>query len=129
MNPHSYQEAIAEILEQDDRFHADAYEFVRAGLDFTIKEMDKPTEGPGRHISGGELMEGIRRFALQEYGPMTLQVLNHWGVRKSEDVGSIVFNLVETNILGKTEEDTIEDFTDVYDFADAFQKPFLPDPA
>ncbi|NIY14277.1 MAG: hypothetical protein GWM98_05010, partial [Nitrospinaceae bacterium] len=79
----------------------------------TLKMLDKPSKsGRERHLSGQELLEGIRNFALQEFGPMSLRVLNTWGVNNTADFGEIVFNLVECGKLRKTEEDSRQDFLD-----------------
>ena len=86
----------------------------------------KPVEGPGRHVSGTELLEGIRRFALAEFGPLAMTVLNHWGISKTVDFGHLVFNLVEKGVLGKTSDDKLEDFADGYEFEHAFRGPFCP---
>ena len=126
MNSNSYQDAIEAIVKKDPRYRADSYDFVREGLDFTIKELKKSGNEESRHISGQELMDGIRRFALAEFGPMTLQVLTHWGIHATRDVGEIVFNLVEAHVLGKTEDDSPEDFDALFDFQDAFVTAFLP---
>lgn len=121
-----FNEALNQILEEDSRYQLAAYHFIREGLDFAIKHFSKPVEGPGRHVSGTELLEGIRRFALQEYGPLTKTVLAHWGITQTGDFGHLVFNLVEKGVLGKTDEDRLEDFMNGYDFDDAFRKPFRP---
>ncbi|MFT5125743.1 MAG: putative repeat protein (TIGR04138 family) [Kiritimatiellia bacterium] len=126
MKSSSFGEALDEIIHQDGRYTAEAYHFVREGLDFTIKLMAKPLEGPARHVSGPELLDGIRKFALQEYGPLTKTVLNKWGIQECADVGEMVFSMVDKGILGKTEDDEISDFTGGFDFDDAFRKPFLP---
>src|ERR1043166_2913911 len=68
----------------------------------------------------------MRQYALKEFGPMVLTVFESWGIRCTEDIGNMVFNLIEAGIFGKTEEDSIEDFKDVYDFEQAFVKPFAP---
>lgn len=122
----SFNEALNQILAKDERYDAQAYHFIREALEHTIKHFQKPVEGPGRHVSGMELLEGIRRFALQEFGPLAYTVLGRWGVHETVDFGHLVFNLVETGVLGKTEEDQLEDFAGGYDFADAFRTPFLP---
>lgn len=109
------------ILTRDPRYAAEAYEFVRAALGYTIRKLETP-----RHVSGHELLEGVREFALAEYGPMTRTVLEGWGIRATEDVGEIVFNLVEAGLLGKTERDSRADFADGYDFDEVFRKPFAP---
>ncbi len=120
----NFNEALAELLCRDARYAEDAYFFMREALDFTIKQLDKPVEGPGRHVSGQELLEGIRQFALKEYGPMALRVLHTWGIRRTEDFGEMVFNMVGSGILGKTDEDRKEDFAGGYDFETAFIKPY-----
>ena len=122
----NFNEALIQILAEDPRYDEQAYHFMKEALDFTIKLLAKPIEGPGRHVKGAELLEGIRQYALQEYGPVTLTVLNRWGVRKCEDFGEIVFNMVSKGVLGKTEEDRKEDFAGGYDFESAFRKPFRP---
>ncbi len=120
----NFSEALSHILQEDRRYDEAAYFFVREALDFTIKLLAKPVEGPGRHVSGAELLEGIRQFAVREYGPMARTVLDRWGVRRCEDFGEIVFNLVNKGILGKTDQDRKEDFAGGYDFDEAFRQPF-----
>ena len=122
----SFETALRMILDEDSRYDEQAYLFMREALDHTIQTLDKPVDGPGRHVSGGELLDGIRAFAVDEYGPITRTVLEKWGVTSTRDFGNIVFNLVDKGILGKTEEDTLEDFLDGYTFDEAFHKPFLP---
>jgi uncharacterized repeat protein (TIGR04138 family) len=122
----SYTEALAQIVQDDSRYHEHGYLFIREALDFTIQALNKPTEGPSRHVSGAELLEGIRQFALQEYGPMARRVLLSWGINRCEDIGEMVFNLVDKGILGKTENDTRADFGGGYDFDEAFNLPFRP---
>ena len=120
----SFNQALEQILREDHRYREDAYYFVRAGLDFTVKQLEKPLEGEGRHLTGQELLEGLRQHALKEYGAMAQTVLNHWGVKRCEDFGEIVFNLVEKGILGKTEKDSRDDFKGGYGFEQAFRIPF-----
>lgn len=119
-NPNA-EELLQGLLSRDPRYTDEAYAFVRAGLDYTVRRLDKP-----RHVSGRELLDGIREFALAEFGPMTKTVLNGWGIQRTEDVGEIVFNMVETGLLGKTEKDSRADFAGGYDFDDVFRKPFRP---
>ncbi len=122
----NFSEAVEAIVREDSRYDEQAYHFVCKALDFTIKLMKKPPEGPGRHVRGKELLEGARRYALQEYGPLAYRVLNTWGVHQCADFGQIVFNLVQRGVFGKTDEDKLEDFADGYDFTEAFLKPFQP---
>jgi len=126
MNDTAYTEAIDQIYAKDPRYDRMAYVFVREALDFAVKTLDKPTDGPARHVTARELLEGIRAYALEEFGPMALTVLRAWGVKRTDDFGEIVFNLVEAGKLGKTEEDSKKDFASGYDFHETFAKPFLP---
>ena len=122
----NFDEAVEQIVAKDPRYHRDAYGFVREALDCTQKTIVKETHGHVRHVSGQELLQGIREFALQQFGPMTVTVFEEWGVRNCRDFGEIVFNMLEIGLLAKTEKDTRADFQDCYDFTEAFRKPFLP---
>jgi uncharacterized repeat protein (TIGR04138 family) len=128
-----FAEVVDSIRRERPRFDKGAYFFVKQALDHTLKsikkENDKHKEGDKAarpHVSGQELLGGIREFALQQYGPMTYTVLERWGVRRCEDFGEIVFHLVDYGVLGKTDEDRREDFTGGYDFREAFVRPFEP---
>jgi uncharacterized repeat protein (TIGR04138 family) len=122
----SFSEALEQILQDDRRYHTEAYLFVKDALEFTVKTLGKPSQGPERHVTGKELVDGIRAYACQEYGPMAFRVLKSWGITRTLDFGCIVFNLIGKGIFGKTPQDKLEDFADGYDFRDAFIKPFLP---
>jgi uncharacterized repeat protein (TIGR04138 family) len=127
MKKFSFAEALAQILSEDTRYDPEAYQFVRQALDYSIRLFEKPVEGPGRHVSGAELLEGARKLALKEYGPLAKTVLARWGIRQTEDIGAIVFRLVDKGVLGKTDEDDLADFSSGYDFDAAFRAPFRPD--
>src|SRR5438045_7641354 len=122
-----FAEALDSIVKVDVRYHREAYIFLRDALDFTIKQKKKNKENITNHVSGPELLDGVRRYALKEFGPMVVTVFDSWGIRSCEDVGNIVFNLIGAGVFGKTEEDSIADFRNVYDFAEAFVKPFSPE--
>jgi uncharacterized repeat protein (TIGR04138 family) len=117
---------LDEIVAQDGRYHRDAYVFLREALDYTQRTIRRASKEKLRHVTGQELLEGIRAYALDQYGPMTLEVLGEWGVRRCEDFGEMVFTLVERKVLSKTEQDSRTDFEGGYDFEAAFRKPFLP---
>ncbi len=122
-----FDEVVELICKEDSRFDRRAYNFVRLGLDHTVKEMRKrETSARTRHVSGGELCEGLKHYALDQYGPLAKTVLQAWGVRQTQDFGDIVFNLIEYNVFSKTDSDRREDFADQFNFDDAFVKPFLP---
>ena len=125
MNP-SFQETVAAICKKDSRYQPDAYFFLVEALDVTVKNIRKNQPEHGRHVSGKELLEGIKEYALDEFGPLTFTVFAEWGVHATEDFGEIVFNLVEAGRLGKTESDSREDFKNGYDFDEAFLMPFEP---
>jgi uncharacterized repeat protein (TIGR04138 family) len=121
-------QTVREICEKDTRYLPEGYIFVLEALEFTAKMLNKPAKsGRERHVAGRELLEGVRHYAIQEFGPMALTVLSSWGLTRSEDFGEIVFNLVDSGKLRKTEEDSKADFANGYDFADAFTRPFLPE--
>jgi uncharacterized repeat protein (TIGR04138 family) len=122
-----FAEALESIIGNDPRYQRDAYVFLRDALDFTTKQQKKIKGISVRHVSGPQLLDGVRRYALKEYGPMVMTVFDNWGIHSCEDVGNIVFNLISAGVFGKTEDDSIEDFKDVYRFEEAFVKPFAPD--
>jgi len=122
----NFDEAVEQILARDSRYTREAYLFVREALDYTQKLVGKETRGAIRHVSGQELLDGIRKFALNQFGPMTAKVFQEWNIRNCRDFGEIVFNMVEIGLLAKTEKDTRDDFQNGYNFTDAFRKPFQP---
>jgi len=112
-------EMLEKILERDRRYARDAYAFVHEALQFTVQ-----STGRKGHVTGRELCEGMCEFALTQFGRLARMVLAHWGVRKSEDVGEIVFNMVEVGLLKKREEDTRDDFVDAVNFEQALDRAF-----
>jgi uncharacterized repeat protein (TIGR04138 family) len=122
-----FAEALDSIVASDPRYQRDAYVFLRDALDFTTKQQKKVKGVSVRHVTGPELLDGVRRYALKEFGPMVMTVFENWGIRSCEDIGNIVFNLIGAGVFGKTEEDSIEHFKNVYDFEEAFVKPFAPE--
>ena len=123
----NFDEVLDKILTQDPRFQRDAYLFLREALEFTQKLINKERGNVRQPVTGRELLDGIRQYALQQFGPMTITVFEEWGLRTSKDFGDIVFNMVEGGLLAKTETDTREDFKDGYNFTDAFAKPYWPE--
>ena len=107
------------LLERDQRYPLQAYGFVLATLNDAISRLEQP-----RHISGQELAEGFRRFAQEQFGPMTVTVLEAWHLRSTDDLGAVVFNLIEIGMLSKAPEDRLEDFSQLYSFQEAFGGPY-----
>ena len=109
-------EILDQLQERNPRFDTRAYFFVLAALHSVIHSLDEP-----RHISGKELAEGVRHMALERFGPMARSVLEHWGIHATEDVGGVVFALIEQGMLIKQDGDRPEDFADVFDFEEVFE--------
>ena len=128
MQPIHFEEVLLKIVERDPRFHRDAYLFLREALEYTQRTITKAKRDEVRHVTGQELLDGIRRYAIEQFGPMAATVLEEWGVRTCLNFGEMVFNMIEFNLLAKTETDRLDDFKSGYDFHDAFRKPFMPTP-
>ena len=121
-----FAEALEAVVSSDPRYQRDGYIFLRDALDFTTKQQKKVKGVSVRHVSGPELLDGVRQYALKEFGPMVMTVFDSWGIHSCEDIGHMVFNLIGAGVFGKTEQDSLEDFKNVYDFKEAFVKPFEP---
>jgi uncharacterized repeat protein (TIGR04138 family) len=130
--------ALATILRKDSRYSLDAYLFVREALSYasdhlelyccgenlaTIDQVEeqKPVE---RHISGQQLCDGIRQYALAQFGLMSKTVLNSWGIHSTGDFGDIVYNLIRVGIMKKSPHDCRSHFDNVYEFDSAFEREF-----
>jgi uncharacterized repeat protein (TIGR04138 family) len=112
-------------------FPDEAFEFVREGLRHTVEKLHgvpatanpraaAPAADDHRHISGQQLCLGLKDFATSRYGMLAGLVLSRWGVRRTEDFGTIVYALIDRKELRSSEKDSIEDFKGVYDFTEAF---------
>ncbi len=126
MQTNGFGEAVELICEKDQRFHPEGYAFLRDALNYTIKQHRKDRASGSRHVSGQELMEGTRAYALKEFGPMVVTVLEYWGICSTADFGDMVFNLIEAGVFGKTDTDSKNDFKECFEFHEAFVVPFLP---
>ena len=113
-------EKFRKLLASDDRYHPEAYNFIYEALDWTLKHVVK-TGRENQHVSGPELLEGIRQYSIDEFGCLAKTVFGRWGITTTADFGEIVFNLVDYGLMGKQESDCREDFHDVYDFSDVFE--------
>lgn len=115
----NFNDIVERICERDIRYRHDAYDFLMEALSYTQKRFRR-----SKHVTGEELLEGIKYLLLERYGPLTMSVLRHWGIRRTDDIGNIVFNLVESKVLSKTDDDRIEHFRDAYDFEEVFTKGY-----
>jgi len=120
----SFEEAVELAAQHDPRYQPGAYDFVRDALHLAVKKYCAGDEA--QHVSGQQLLEGVRDHALKEYGPMALTILNQWGLNRGIDVGNIVSNLINVGYFGKSDGDSLEDFDNGYKFEEAFTTPFLP---
>ncbi|MBK8976858.1 MAG: hypothetical protein IPM29_13145 [Planctomycetes bacterium] len=118
-------ERIQALRRRDRRFARDAYDFVLEALDHTLVHLGKDRlTGEERHVGGRELLDGIREFGAQQFGPMAPLVFRRWGVRSTDDFGEIVFNLIDIGLLSRRADDSRLDFADAYDFDLAFAELF-----
>jgi len=106
---------LRDLVRERGRFALEAYLFLYQSLEHSQKLV-----GERRHVSGAELLEGIRALAIEQFGPLTLMVFEAWGLRRTDDVGEMIFDLVDRGLMGKTDEDKPEDFQGVYDFHEVF---------
>ncbi len=131
---------IAQLVAEDRRYAFEAYIFMLEALAYAQNVLgmgeESPTEplpdaaheseeqGPQRHVTGQQLCEAIRRYALDRYGYMAKTVLNSWGLHTTSDFGEIVFNMIRGKLMRKTPADTLIDFEKIYDFDVAFKQQF-----
>jgi uncharacterized repeat protein (TIGR04138 family) len=101
----------------DDRYRVGAYEFVMNGLNFYFSKI-----GEKRHVSGQELSKGLLMFAHKQYGPMAQSVFDHWGLKSTDDMGNIVYNMIRIGLMNKQPGDSLDDFMDVTDVPGYFRK-------
>jgi uncharacterized repeat protein (TIGR04138 family) len=106
---------LQQIVKKDPRYPVEAYTFVLEALFYSRKKLHIQN-----HVTGQQLLGGIRDLARDRYGLMAKIVFAHWGITKTIDFGNIVFNMVKAKMLGKTTEDSIDDFKDIYDFDEVF---------
>jgi uncharacterized repeat protein (TIGR04138 family) len=120
---------LEELVRRDSRYPCEAYEFVFAALAHTQTLLGRvpPPEGPAGqdyHVSGPQLVEGIRSLALRDFGLMARTVFGMWGINRTADFGEIVFNLIEAGLMSKTEGDSREDFHNLFDLDQALVREY-----
>ena len=117
----NFLQQVEDLADQDGRYGREAYLFTFAALDHTVRALNRDHEPESsRPVSGQELAWGIANYAREQYGPMARTVLAHWGLNTTLDFGNIVFALIEEGLMRKTENDSLEDFADVYDLDEVF---------
>ncbi|MCK5708216.1 MAG: hypothetical protein KAI43_11235 [Candidatus Aureabacteria bacterium] len=117
---------VKKIIRTDKRFQVEAYTFVMECLHFYTQNKKLPT---GKHITGRELLLGFRDYAQKSFGPMAKFTLNLWGIHTTQDVGDIVYNMIDKGLMGREEADSLDDFKDVYNFDDIFKEDYFSEEA
>ncbi|MDR0993387.1 MAG: hypothetical protein LBN38_02315 [Verrucomicrobiota bacterium] len=125
MEENDFNKTIARLCTVNRRYAPEAYHLLHLGLLRTLKNITEQGDGL-RHVTGAELSEGFRDVALEHFGPLAFTVLKRWGIHTTRDLGEMVYILIAARLFGKTDDDKIEDFDDVYDFDAAFRAPFRP---
>ena len=120
----SFDEAVRRSIKLNPQYLPGGYDFVREALQVAVNKYRDGDEM--RHVTGQELLDGFREYALKEYGPMAMTILDQWGIREGLDVGKIVYLLIEVGYFGKSDGDSLQDFDNGYTFEEAFLTPFLP---
>lgn len=121
------QKTLPQLVEEVDRYPIDAFHFLQQGLTYSVERVHGSIDVDAtvsRHISGQQLSEGLREYALLRWGLLAFTVLRRWGITSTMDFGRMVFAMVESGLLQKTDSDALEDFRDVYDFRSAFEKDY-----
>ena len=96
---------VKKLTQADPRYNADAYRFVTEAVTFSVNRLEAH-----RHVTARELMEGIRDYAVQEYGALAHEVLTSWGLAMASDVGEIVYKLIDVELLSASPGDKRSDF-------------------
>jgi uncharacterized repeat protein (TIGR04138 family) len=121
------EDSVRDLALADGRYSPEAFRFLFESLDHAVRLAGRPTrEGEPRHVSGQEVLAGMRALGLELFGPLTPQVWRSWGVQETLDWGRIVFLLVEADLLKRQESDSIDDFRNGYDFDEVFTRTYKP---
>lgn len=122
----NFEEAVKIITARDATYRPDGYQFLKDALKHSVDKLRKDELVEHRHVTGPELLHGVVEFALQEYGSMAVSVLDSWGIRAGEDIGAMVFLLIDVGAFGRSEEDSPADFMNVVDLKEELVAPFRP---
>lgn len=125
---------MRKLLKEDSRYKYEAYQFIREALQFAHEHLpelskaavaaDSLSPPRAKHITGQQLCEACRRYAIDQYGYLARMVLASWGINSTSDFGEIVYNLIRIEQMRKSDSDRREDFDDVYSFDGAFEPEF-----
>lgn len=126
MQKETFEDAIGRITQLDNRFEPEGYLFLKEALDYTAQEASLKSTEQSRHVSARQLLHGFRDLALKEFGPMAATLFEEWGIKSCNDIGDMVFQLIQEGVFGKQDNDQPEDFMEVYSFKRTFVDPYLP---
>src|SRR5437667_9772376 len=120
------EKSVQQVVEDLGMYPPEAYAFVQQGLSFTVQKLHGKVKDPkaNRHVTGTHLCEGLRELALNQWGRLAHTVLRRWNITATVDFGRIVFAMVEAGLMQKTEDDTLEDFRNVFDFRTALENEY-----
>ena len=120
------EKSVQQVIEDLGLYPPEAYAFIQQGLSFTVQKLHGKVKDPkaSRHVSGPDLCEGLRELAVAQWGRMARTVLRRWNITSTLDFGRIVFAMVEAGLMQKTDDDTLEDFRNVYDFRTALENEY-----
>jgi uncharacterized repeat protein (TIGR04138 family) len=112
------------ILERDERYPIEAYEFVNAAVLHAVRKFNKDVDAGIKHVNAEELLRGLCAYATEQFGPLAWDVLYSWNLRSAQDVGQVVFNMIQEKLLAQGENDSIEDFNIDFKLRDALCPTF-----
>ena len=126
---------FVELLKRDRRFKMESYRFINEALVYAQNVLKLGRSAPSesnsavepvedRHVSGQDLSRAVKEFALIQYGYMARPVLHELGINRTDDIGRVVYNLIEIGFMKKTADDRIEDFENVFDLAEELDRSF-----
>jgi uncharacterized repeat protein (TIGR04138 family) len=118
-----FESSLEEVMRRDHRYDKTAYIFLRDTLHYTSKVLSKDQRSDP-HLSACELCDGFLSFALSQFGPMAKSCVNSWGVKSTQDIGNIIFNMINAGAFNASEDDRLESFSEVFDFDVVFNTPF-----
>lgn len=124
-NPPQKFRSLQDLVDELDLYPIEAFHFVQHGLAWTVERIHGAHRQPQpeicQHVTGQQLCQGLRAYALTQWGMLARTVLRRWNITSTLDFGKIVFALVDAGFMQKTEQDTVADFRNVYDFRTAFE--------
>lgn len=118
-----FDKAVEEICSENPLIPKQAYHFLRESMDFT-SEKCKENGADNNHVTAVELLNGFKDFSLTQFGPMAATVFREWNINHCQDIGTMVYALIDKGIFSKQDSDRKEDFMEVYSFQEAFISPF-----